>query len=258
MTLGSPLLATGPRLDYLATNQRGVHRRRRFTRLSSHCRGPRVGGRALGAPPFDGRKLGEDFARVRPPRREFMVLGGMMVGKTDIPSLLHPFRSLEEFFEWVAPAGAAGADRINHQRGTRLIMGNALVARLLYSLKQHAVEIRYQNPLSELSGTEEIVGAVLKPPTATSPLGRERASCWRPEVSAGAVDYAIGCFRKARSAIRFRRQNTGDGILAGERAHGGYEQDIKSPALWMPSSVMQQPDGHVSFPTSCSIAPSPA
>ena len=43
--------------------------------------------------------------------------------------------------------------------------------------------------------------------------------------------------------------NTGDGILAGEQAQGQIEQDIRSPALWMPSSVMQQPDGHTSvFP----------
>jgi succinate dehydrogenase/fumarate reductase flavoprotein subunit len=43
--------------------------------------------------------------------------------------------------------------------------------------------------------------------------------------------------------------NTGDGILAGERAQARIEDDIKSPALRMPSSVMQQPDGHTSvFP----------
>ena len=43
--------------------------------------------------------------------------------------------------------------------------------------------------------------------------------------------------------------NTGDGILAGERAHGEIAQDVRSPALWMPSSVMPQEDGHVSvFP----------
>jgi len=40
--------------------------------------------------PFDGRKL-DRFLRVRPPRLEFMVRGGMMVGKNDIAPLLHPF-----------------------------------------------------------------------------------------------------------------------------------------------------------------------
>ena len=43
--------------------------------------------------PFDGRLLGADFARVRPPAAEFMVLGGMMVSQRDIPALLAPFRS---------------------------------------------------------------------------------------------------------------------------------------------------------------------
>ena len=43
--------------------------------------------------------------------------------------------------------------------------------------------------------------------------------------------------------------NTGDGILAAERAHGEIAEDQKSPALWMPSSVMPQPDGQLAvFP----------
>src|SRR4051794_38714129 len=89
--------------------------------------GAAISGRALGALPFDGRKLGDDFTRVRPPRREFMVLGGMMVGKTDIPSLLHPFRSWENFANATWLLARQALDRINHKRGTRLIMGNALV-----------------------------------------------------------------------------------------------------------------------------------
>ena len=43
--------------------------------------------------------------------------------------------------------------------------------------------------------------------------------------------------------------NTGDGILAGERASGEIARELESPALWMPCSVMKQPDGHLSvFP----------
>jgi hypothetical protein len=43
--------------------------------------------------------------------------------------------------------------------------------------------------------------------------------------------------------------NTGDGILAAERVSAVVEHDLDSPALWMPSSVMAQADGHVSvFP----------
>jgi succinate dehydrogenase/fumarate reductase flavoprotein subunit len=43
--------------------------------------------------------------------------------------------------------------------------------------------------------------------------------------------------------------NSGDGILAAERAHADIENDLESPALWMPSSIMNQGDGHMSvFP----------
>src|SRR5947207_916493 len=59
--------------------------------------GRALAGRALAPLPFDGRLLGKDFARVRPPIAPFMVLGGMMVGKTDIPYLLKPFASVANF-----------------------------------------------------------------------------------------------------------------------------------------------------------------
>jgi len=54
-------------------------------------------GRVVIPLPFDGRLLGRDFTRVRPPIDEFMLLGGMMIGKSDIPRLLGRFRSLPNF-----------------------------------------------------------------------------------------------------------------------------------------------------------------
>ena len=209
------------------------------------------GGRALGVLPFDGLKLGKDFARVRPPRREFMVLGGMMVGKTDIPSLLQPFHSWSNFSNAVRLLARQALDRIRHPRGTRLIMGNALVARLLQSLKQHAVAIRYQTQLRELIEDDgRIIGAVF----ATNE-GDIRIQARRGVVLAAG---GIGWSSELRGRLfpeATRRyslspdSNTGEGILAGERAHGDIAQDIRSPALWMPSSVMPQEDGHLSvFP----------
>ena len=46
--------------------------------------GAAFGGRALAPLAFDARLLGKDFARVRPPRPEFMGLGGMMVPRADL------------------------------------------------------------------------------------------------------------------------------------------------------------------------------
>ena len=245
-------LATGPIvLDYLAQRTSVA-----FAPPPVHpdylaLPGAATGGRALGALPFDGRNLGGDFDRVRPPRREFMVLGGMMVGKTDIPSLLHPFRSWANFKNATHLLMRQALDRISHKRGTRLIMGNALVARLLDSLKQNAVEIRYQTQLTELiDGDGKIAGAVF-----TTNDGDIAIRARRGVVLATG---GIGWSRELRKRLfpegtqRYSMapdSNTGDGILAAERAHGDIALDGKSPALWMPSSVMPQPDGHLAvFP----------
>jgi succinate dehydrogenase/fumarate reductase flavoprotein subunit len=245
-------LATGPAvLDYLAERTSVA-----FIPPPVHpdyhaLPGAAVGGRALSAAPFDGRELGQDFARVRPPRRDFLVLGGMMVGKNDIPPLLHPFRSWGNFLNASRLLARQARDRINHRRGTRLIMGNALVARLLYSLNRLAVEIRYQSRLAELIGDGgRIVGAVLKSTNGDIAVRAKKGVVlatggvgWNSELRDRL--FPEGTRRYSLSP----ESNTGDGILAGERARGRIEQEIKSPALWMPSSVMQRSDGHTSvFP----------
>ncbi|RXT34560.1 FAD-dependent oxidoreductase [Bradyrhizobium betae] len=213
--------------------------------------GAAIGGRALGAVPFDGRKLGDDFTRVRPPRREFMVLGGMMVGKADIPALLAPFRNWTNFRHAAGLLTRHALDRIRHKRGTRLIMGNALVARLLDSVRRAGVGLRFETGLREIiCEGDVVVGAVL-----TSPTGEVTIRARKGVVLATG---GIGWSRELRerlfpdAARRFSlapSSNTGDGILAAERVSAVVERDLDSPALWMPSSVMTQADGHLSvFP----------
>ena len=88
-------LAAGPAaLDYLEARSEVKFRAPpRHPDYHSNQPGRALAGRALAPLPFDGRLLGKDFARVRPPIAPFMVLGGMMVGKDDIPILLKPFAS---------------------------------------------------------------------------------------------------------------------------------------------------------------------
>src|SRR5436853_1755395 len=112
--------------------------------------GRALAGRALAPLPFDGRLLGVDFDRVRPPIAPFMVLGGMMVGKDDIPVLLKPFASWRSFTAAAKLLLRQAIDRLRYKRGTRLVMGNALVARLFYSLTRHDVPIALDARLVEL------------------------------------------------------------------------------------------------------------
>lgn len=100
--------------------------------------GSTLSGRALEPLPFDGRLLGDLFPLLRPPIPEFTVLGGMMVDRTDIHHLLAMTKSMASLKHAVRIVWRHLCDRLTHARGTRLVMGNALVARLLHSLSQHA------------------------------------------------------------------------------------------------------------------------
>lgn len=102
----------------------------------SELEGSTLRGRALEPLPFDGRKLGALLPLVRPPIPEFTVLGGMMVDRNDIQHLLRITKSFASFRYSMKLLARHLGDRLRHPRGTRLVMGNALVARLLYSLSQ--------------------------------------------------------------------------------------------------------------------------
>ncbi|MGM9427586.1 FAD-dependent oxidoreductase [Hydrogenophaga sp. MI9] len=99
--------------------------------------GSTLSGRALEPQPFDGRLLGDLFKLIRPPIPEFTVLGGMMVDRTDINHLLALSKNFASFKHSLKILLRHASDRLSHPRGTRLVMGNALIARLLYSLSKH-------------------------------------------------------------------------------------------------------------------------
>src|ERR671930_358264 len=91
--------------------------------------GATLSGRVLEPVPFDASVLGSDFAKLRPPLPEFMLLGGMMVDRTDIGHLLNARRSFASLRHDVGLVARYAGDRLRFARGTRLVMGNALVSR---------------------------------------------------------------------------------------------------------------------------------
>src|SRR3954471_1219996 len=157
-------LAAGPAaLDYLEVRSEVKFRApSKHPDYHSNRPGSALAGRALAPLPFDGRLLGKDFARVRAPIAPFMVLGGMMVGKADIPFLLKPFGSIGNFAAAAKLLLRHAADRLRFARGTRLVMGNALVARLFYSLRARNVPIAFEARLVALvEGGHGVEGAVV-------------------------------------------------------------------------------------------------
>lgn len=207
--------------------------------------GAALAGRALSPVEFDGRTLGAaDFRRVRPPMRELMVLGGMMASKADVQALFDRWRTRAGFVRSARLLLRYARDRLRHPRGTRLVLGNALVARLLASLRDAGVEILFGHRLSRiLSEDGRVVGAAFEVHggrvtlrtrrgvvLATGGIGHDEAlrKTWAP---ANAHRYSLAC-----PSVR------GEGIAAA-RAAGAQVERHRGDFFWQPVSVVSHADG---------------
>jgi succinate dehydrogenase/fumarate reductase flavoprotein subunit len=125
--------------------------RRLHPDYNSDLPGSTLKGRVLEASPFDGRALGMMLGLVREPIPEFTVLGGMMVNQEDVLNFLAAGRSWRAFRHSVSLLARHAVDRLSHSRGTRLMMGNALAARLLISLRDRKVPILLKAMIKDIA-----------------------------------------------------------------------------------------------------------
>ncbi len=212
----------------------------------SNLPGAAEAGRAIVPKVFDGRLLGRDFARVRPPIPEFLLLGGMMVGKADLARLLRRYRSLGDFVHSARLVLRYLADRLHFPRGTRLVMGNALVGRLYYSLKRNRVPILFGTALEEvLAEGGAVTGAVVAVPEGRLAVRVRRG-----------VVLATGGFAHDRALRRALMpapvpehsmavaENTGDGIAIARRLGGRLGAGRgRRGGLWTPVSLIRRDGG---------------
>jgi succinate dehydrogenase/fumarate reductase flavoprotein subunit len=246
--LRTAFLKTGPAaIDYLEANTEvkflpcGRHPDYR-----SNMKGAAVMGRAIIPQAFDGRLLGGDFMRLRPPIPEFMVFGGMMIGKADIPPLVGRFKSLANFSHAARLLARYLFDRMRYPRGTRLTMGNALTARLFFSLRRRGVEILFNAPIAEVVyGNGRVTGAKIKA------AGEEIDVKARKGVVLATGGYAHN--KRFRDAFMPRpvpvhsmssEFNQGDGLVIGERLGARIApEEHGHSGLWTPASVTTRADG---------------
>ncbi|EHA13643.1 FAD-dependent oxidoreductase [Halomonas sp. HAL1] len=123
--------------------------------------GHAVSGRAIIPEVFNGRLLGSNFSRLRPPIPEFMILGGMMFGKSDIPHLINRYKSLKSFWHTSRLVGRYFVDRMKYPRGTRVVMGNALVGRMYYSLIKLGVDVWFNSKIESVDSRNEIISKII-------------------------------------------------------------------------------------------------
>ena len=212
--------------------------------------GARMGCRAVDTLPFDGRELGRaHFAALRRPLQEFLVLGGMMVSITDVRHLLAVTRSFASWRYGMALVLRYAADRLRgYARGTRLLLGNALAARLYASALDRGIPIWRETPALALlrdAASGRVDGVRVRQ------QGRERVLRARHGVLVATGGFPWNDVLRAR----YYRQPpylghsmvpagaTGDGIALGEGVGAVLGDGHHDAALWAPVSVRRRPDG---------------
>ncbi len=148
-------------VDYLAEHsQVRLQPLGRYPDYYPECDGASLAGRVLEPEPFDASVLGKDLSLLRPPLPEF-TLAGMMIARPDIPHFRSVFRSLRSTGVVASYLLGYGFQRLRFGRGTKLVLGNALVARLLASLRKTGVEIRLSKEVRSLTLEDARVAGVV-------------------------------------------------------------------------------------------------
>jgi len=200
-------------------------------------------GHAITAVPFDGAKLGESFRMLRAPRDVFMVLGGMMVGRREIPALVRPWRSAQAAKNAVSLISRHMLHRLRHERGARLLIGNALVARYLMSLQERKVPMFTGMRLLELKKEGGcVIGAVVECG------GKPRLILARRGIvlATGGMAHDWQSLRQLRpdyphSCSMAIESSRGEGIRAATQVGAVIDANVDSPAYWSPMSVRRRP-----------------
>ncbi len=99
--------------------------------------GAASGGRPLEPQPFDGRLLGSMFKIIASPLEVLMLFGGMMITRMEAAAIIK--FNLTSFKVGAKLMARYLLDRLKHHRGTRLVLGNALVGALLKELTTRKV-----------------------------------------------------------------------------------------------------------------------
>lgn len=207
------------------------------------------GGRSIVARPFDGRALGKEIKRLRPPLAEITFLG-MMIGSGK--ELLHFFNVTRSpvsafyvgklFFTFLR-------DMAFHGRPMRLMNGNALVARLAKSCFDKDVPIWTRAPVKSLVRDDDgrITGAIVETVKGTVEVRAAKGVV----LAAGGFPQDVvrrrDLFPHAPSGNEHASPappgNTGDGLRLGEAVGAGIDDTLPHAAAWVPISRPVRPDG---------------
>jgi succinate dehydrogenase/fumarate reductase flavoprotein subunit len=204
-------------------------------------------GRALEIDEYDGRRLGVHFKDLKRPPDGMLLFGGMMVNRVDIQHFLSCKRSARSLWHCLKLMGRYAVDRLNHPRGTRLTVGNALIARLATSAFANGVDLWLQATPQALIVEDGSVKGV-----QITHRGHTRSVLAR-----GGVVLAMGGFAAATDAAAQRPvtdsphwtmsppANVGDGQRLAASVNAAIGDHLSANFFWAPVSVLHKADGSV-------------
>jgi succinate dehydrogenase/fumarate reductase flavoprotein subunit len=205
--------------------------------------GAAMGGRSLDPAEFDGRLLGRHFSQLRDPLPEFMVLGGMMVSMTDAKHLLAVTTSFASWRHGMKLVLRYFSDRLRgYHRGTRLLLGNALAARLFKSVLDRGVEYRLSTQATELLREQGRVCGVRLADGGTLRATRGVVVAtggfpWSEALRSELYPQPTGPWSMSPQG------NRGEGITLARQAGAVLGTGHSDAAFWAPVSLLQRPDG---------------
>jgi succinate dehydrogenase/fumarate reductase flavoprotein subunit len=203
------------------------------------------GGRLVTPENFDGKRLGPLFPLLKPPLTEFNAPGGMMLGLDDMPHIANVKKSWHSFRHIASLLLRYFWDRMRHHRGTRLTMGNALAARLLYSCQDAGVQLWANAPMLRLT-TEQgaVTGAVVECKGEAVTVRARRGVILASGGFSGNAEMREQFIPFAENHVSLvSGGNVGDGISNALALGAQYDGENISNAGWVVVSVLEQPDG---------------
>lgn len=208
--------------------------------------GAHKGGRTLRMVPFDGRKLGPDFCRLRDPLAAGQIFGGLSVAREDIGHLQALGRSPRSMLYVLRLLLAHGIQRLGGlHRGARTTMGNAMVARFLAAVKAQRTPIWRNSALTEIKmQAGRVTGAIIATPEGAVEIVATRGVVlatggFSHDLRRQAQIYAH--VEAGRSHIALPPEEVaGDGLTLALRVGGKVRGNVSEPAAWTAVSERRQ------------------
>ena len=202
-------------------------------------------GRAHAPLEFDARKLGAHFKNLRAPLPAFAPFGGMMLDLVDLLHFLSFTKSARSFIHVMKRFLRYGVDRLSYHRGTRLVGGNALIARLYKTILDRQIEVRLRSCATKLIvDNGAVIGTEVVQDGRTLRIRARRGVVIATGGYPGSQEMRQEHSRKPTIDLTLGLPgNVGEGIHLGVSAGGRLDHNSEDTGFYVPMSVLSNETG---------------